>query len=98
MSTPVVFGVMSSLDLGSVVSGLRIVVGPHCATVGTTICRRHFPVVITTGTFEPAGTPGSSNRPSVPVVVCTTGLPGRPSAHLLHVSPLGIGPGSVPGT
>ena len=61
--------------------------------------RRHFPVVITSGMFDPDGMlvsekwPVSSVWTGVPI-----GEPGSESVHWLHVRPVAIGPGSLFGT
>ena len=56
-------------------------------TVGMTTCRRHLPMVMTSGMLLPAGTFSSTNRPLVSVSAVETGLPGRVSTHLSQLTP-----------
>jgi hypothetical protein len=76
------------------VSGLST----HCFTLGSTICRRHFPIWMTSGMFEPTGTSFSVNFPCVSVSVVTTGEPLATPPHLSHVAPCVIGSTGAFGT
>src|SRR5437588_9967004 len=90
MSTPFVFGVMSVMLLGSVVSALFVIgLSAHSPTDDSRIWRRHLPVTITTGMFEPDGASKIENLPDSSVVARATGVPGRSSLHLLHTAPSG---------
>ena len=67
------------------------------ATVGIVNSRRHFPIATITGMSEPEGMPSSVNLPFSSVVVWTIGVPGSPSVHRVHCTPVGKLPGSALG-
>jgi hypothetical protein len=50
-------------------------VSTHSFTSGTTTCRRHFPIWMTSGMSLPTGTFFSVNLPDASVSVVTTGEP-----------------------
>src|SRR5215212_9178131 len=69
----------------------------HSATVGSVICLRHLPIVMTSGMFDPDGTSVSRNLPiSSETVFATT--PPDSSSHREHCAPSGNAVGNDAGT
>src|SRR5664280_1893644 len=78
--------VRGSLSVLSVVAVLTQLV-----TVGIVTWRRHLPTWITSGMFDPPGTPVRVNFPLTSVRALVMGLPDAVAVHWSHDAPVGTG-------
>ena len=67
-------------------------------TIGSVICRRHFPVWMTTGMFVPTGTFCIVKFPDASDSALATGWPDAMVPHLSQVTPSTIGSSAAFGT
>src|SRR4030095_7184741 len=75
--------------VGSLVGPAGGGVSAQAGTLASTTCRRHLPIWMTSGTFAPAGTPGSTKWPLASETVWASGVAPSTLPQGSQVTPAG---------